>query len=115
MLNSRFSEISQQPDCPFLQAMAQDGNFMQMARTKDALMLIGVAKEGKDIETLQSIAREAKRAHDFGFTATEYARAKADYISALEKAYTNRDKRKNAEYADEYIENYLENDPIPSL
>jgi len=33
----------------------------------------------------------------------------------LEKAYTNREKRKNAEYADEYIENYLENDPIPSL
>ena len=115
MLNSRFSEIAQQPECPFLQVIAQDGNFMQLARTKDALMLLGVAKEGKDVETLQAIAREAKRAHDFGFTATEYARAKADYLSALEKAYTNREKRKNAEYADEYIENYLENDPIPSL
>ena len=115
MLNSRFSEIQQQPDCPFIQAQAQDGNFMQLARTKDALMLIGVAKEGKDIETLQAVAREGKRAHDFGFTATEYARAKADYISALEKVYTNRDKRKNEEYADEYIENFLESDPIPSI
>ena len=61
------------------------------------------------------MAREGKRAHDFGFTATEYARAKADYISALEKVYTNRDKRKNEEYADEYIENFLESDPIPSI
>ena len=115
MLNARFAEIAQQPDCPFIQGQAQDGSFMQMARTKDALMLVGVAKEGQDAATLQAVVREAKRAHDFGFTATEYARAKADYLSALEKAYTNRDKKKNQEYANEYIENYLEKTPIPSV
>ena len=115
MLNSRFSEITEQPDCPFIQAQVQDGNFMQLARTKDALMLIGVAKEGKDIETLQAVLREAKRARDFGFTATEYARAKADYLSGLEKLYTNRDKRKNDAYCSEYVENFLESDPIPSV
>ena len=59
--------------------------------------------------------REILRAREFGFTATEYARAKADYLSALERDYDNRDKRKNAEYANEYIENYLEQTPIPSL
>jgi len=74
-----------------------------------------VPKEGQDIETLQAMVREILRAREFGFTATEYARAKADYLSALEKAYDNRDKRKNAEYASEYIENYLEQTPIPSL
>ena len=115
MLNSRFSEITEQPDCPFIQAQVQDGNFMQLARTKDALMLIGVAKEGKDIETLQAVLREAKRARDFGFTATEYARAKADYLSGLEKLYTNRDERKNDAYCSEYVENFLESDPIPSV
>jgi zinc protease len=86
-----------------------------MARTKDALELVGVAKEGKDIETLQAIYREAKRAHDFGFTATEYARAKADYLSGLEKLYTNRDKRKNSAWCSEYVEHFLENEPIPSV
>ena len=115
MLNSRFSEISEQPDCPFIQGQAGDGNYLDMARTKDAFQLIGVAKEGKDIETLQAIYREAKRARDFGFTATEYARAKADYLSGLEKTYTNRDKRKNNVYCSEYVENFLENDPIPSI
>jgi len=78
-------------------------------------MFIGVAKEGKEIETMQAVMREAKRAKDFGFTATEFARAKADYLSALEKRYTNRDKMKNEEFADSYIENFLENDPIPSV
>ena len=115
MINSRFSEIQQQPDCPFIQVQVQDGNYLQMARTKDALFFICVAKEGKEIETLQAVMRESKRIHDFGFTATEFARAKADYLSALEKRYTNRDKMKNDEFADSYIENFLENDPIPSI
>ncbi|MBR0165335.1 MAG: insulinase family protein, partial [Prevotella sp.] len=35
MFNSRFSEIQQQPDCPFIQALVQDGNYLQLARTKD--------------------------------------------------------------------------------
>ena len=78
-------------------------------------MLIGVAKEGKEIETMQAVMREAKRVHDFGFTATEFARAKAEYLSQLEKYYTNRDKMKNSQFADSYIEHFLENDPIPSV
>jgi zinc protease len=115
MMNARFSEITQQPDCPFLMVQTLDGNYMQLSRTKDALMLLSVAKEGQDLPMLQAVVREAKRVKDFGFTATEYARVKADYLSALEKAYTNRDKKKNEEYANEYIENYLEQDPIPSI
>jgi zinc protease len=67
------------------------------------------------METLQTLYREAKRAREFGFTATEYARAQADYLSSLEKQYTNRDKRKNAEYGNEYRDHYLSNEPIPPL
>ena len=67
------------------------------------------------MQTLQTLYREAKRAREFGFTATEYARAQADYMSALEKQYTNRDKRKNAEFGDEYRDHYLSNEPIPPL
>ena len=95
--------------------MTQDGNYLQLARTKEALMFIGVAKEGKEIETMQAVMREAKRVHDFGFTATEFARAKAEYLSQLEKYYTNRDKMKNSQFADSYIEHFLEKDPIPSV
>ncbi len=115
MFNSRFSDLSQQDGCPFMQAAASYSHFMGMAKTKDALQLIGVAKEGKDVETLKSIIREAKRVRDFGFTATEYARAKADYLSQLEKIYTNRAKIKNEQFADQYVENYLDGTPIPSI
>jgi zinc protease len=36
-------------------------------------------------------------------------------MSSLEKMYTNRDKMKNEQFANDYIENFLENDPIPSV
>ena len=114
MMNLRLSEMTQEENCPFFQAYADDGQYL-LSKTKDCSELIGVPKEGKDMETLQTIYREARRALEFGFTATEYERAKADYLSALEKRYTNRDKRKNAEFGDQYRDHYLSNEPIPPL
>ena len=114
MMSLRLNEMTQEESCPFFQAYADDDQYL-LSKTKDCFELIGVPKEGKDMQTLQTLYREAKRAREFGFTATEYARAQADYMSALEKQYTNRDKRKNAEFGDEYRDHYLSNEPIPPL
>ena len=114
MMSQRLNEMTQEESCPFFQAYADDSQYL-LSKTKDCFELIGVPKEGKDMETLQTLYREAKRAREFGFTATEYARAQADYLSSLEKQYTNRDKRRNAEYGNEYRDHYLSNEPIPPL
>ena len=114
MFSQRLSELAQEESCPFLQAFVHDGQYW-VSKTKDCFELIGIPKEDKDLETLQVLYREVKRANEFGFTATEYARAKADYLSGLEKRYTNRDKRKNDEFGDAYRDHYLTNEPIPPL
>ena len=114
MFNQRLSEMTQEESCPFFQAFADDGQYM-LSRSKDCFEMIGIPKEGKDMETLQALMTEARRAREFGFTATEYARAQADYLSGLEKRYTNRDKRKNAEFGNAYRDHYLSNEPIPPL
>ena len=114
MINQRLSEMTQDAACPFFQGFADDANYL-LSRTKDCFELIGIPKEGKEMETLQVLYREAKRAREFGFTATEYERAKADYLSNLEKQYTNRDKRKNDEFGNAYRDHYLDNEPIPPL
>lgn len=114
MMNMRLAELTQDENCPFFQAQADDGQYL-LSKTKDCFEMVGVPKEGKDMETLQVLMREARRALEFGFTASEYARAQADYLSALEKRYTNRDKRKNAEFGDQYRDHYLSNEPIPPL
>ena len=114
MISQRLSEMTQEESCPFFQAYAGDGTYI-LSRTKDCFELVGIPKEGKDMETLQTLYREAMRALQYGFTATEYVRAQADYLSALEKQYTNRDKRKNAEFGNAYRDHYLSNEPIPPL
>ena len=114
MIGQRLSEMAQEESCPFFQAVADDGQYL-LSKTKDCFELVGYPKEGKDMETLQTLYREARRVREFGFTATEYARAQADYLSGLEKRYTNRDKRKNYEFGDDYRDHYLTNEPIPPL
>lgn len=114
MLNQRLSDLSLKPDCPFTSADAGDGEYM-LSKTKDAFQLAAIPKEGKDIEALKAVYREALRARRFGFTPTEFDRSKEEIISSIDKAYTNRNKRKNAEYGNEYTENYLAGEPIPSV
>ena len=114
MFSQRLQEMTQEESCPFFQANADDGQYI-LSRTKDCFGLEGYPKDGKDLETLKTLYVEARRAREFGFTATEYERAKADYLSSLEKQYTNRDKRKNAEFGNAYRDHYLNNEPIPPL
>lgn len=114
MLNTRLTEKAQEPDCPFVQAYAYDGEYIY-SNTKDAFTGVVVPKEGKTVNALAALTREIMRAVKFGFTATEYERAKADYMSELEKTYTNREKRENSVYGNIYTKNYIENEPMPSI
>lgn len=114
MLNARFSEKSQEADCPFIAASVSDGDYI-FASTKDALDIDFYPKDGKAKEALAAVMREALRAQKFGFTATEYARAKEEYMSQLEKAYTNRNKRKNDIFGDACRDNYLSKEPLTPI
>ena len=113
MLNQRFSEMKQKADCPFTSAGGYDGNFM-LSSTKDAFSLSCSAKEGKDIEALKAIYREALRVRQYGFTPSEFERTKQELLSQLESEYTNRDKVTSSQYGDELRDHFLKNEPIPS-
>lgn len=113
MLNQRFSEMKQKADCPFTSAHGYDGNFM-LSSTKDAFSLSCSAKEGKDIEALKAIYREALRVRQYGFTPSEFERTKQELLSQLESEYTNRDKETSSQYGDELRDHFLKNEPIPS-
>ena len=114
MLNNRLNEKSQDPECPFIQASASDGNYI-LAKTKDAFTIGILPKEGKMSEAVKAATMEALRAQKFGFTATEYARAKAEYLSALEKQYNNRNKISSDRFGRMCASNYLEKEPLTSI
>lgn len=114
MLNARFDEKAKEPDCPYLQAGANDGDFL-ISNTKGAFTLLGVPKPGMVKEAYAAVLREAKRMHDFGFTATEYQRAKEEFLSQMDKALANKDKMKNEQFTTQYVEHFIDNEPIPSI
>lgn len=114
MLNSRLAEYAQKAESPFVGAEAMDGPYI-FARTVDAFDVDALPKDGRIEEALAAVYREALRAAQHGFTATEYNRAKADALSALDKAYSNKDKRYSSQFCKEYTDHFLSNEPIPSL
>lgn len=114
MMNNRFSEMQSKPDAPFAQAFSEYGEYF-LAKTKDAFAVGGVAKDDNIEPVLESIYREALRAARGGFTIGEYERAKSEYMSNLERAYNNRADRENNGYVQEYVDNFLSNEPIPSI
>lgn len=114
MFNQRLSEFSQKADCPFMGAEAEDGTYIY-SKTKDAFQMQAAAKEGQELATLATLYREAQRVRQYGFTAGEYDRCKAEYMSQLESAYTNRNKTKNHTFGQEYTNHYLANEPIPGI
>ena len=114
MLNDRLKEFAEKPESPFLQASVGDGNYL-LSRGVDAFNLAILPKDGQAEAAVQTVLTEARRAAEFGFTPTEYNRFKANYISNLDKQYSNKDKRYNSQFVSNYVQHFLNNEPIPSI
>ena len=114
MLNDRLAEYAQKAESPFVGASASDGSYI-FASTIDAFDIDATPKDGQTEAALAAIYREALRAARFGFTPTEYSRAKANTLSALDKMYSNKDKRYSRSFCETYKEHFLSNEPIPSI
>ena len=114
MLNNRLDEMGLEPDCPFVQAYAYDGGYL-LSNNVEAFTLSVMPKEGQAEAAVKAVVTEAMRAAKHGFTATEYERAKENYLSSLESRYNERNKIPNASFAAQYYRNYLDNEPFPSI
>ena len=114
MLSDRLQEMLQQENPPFAFATVMNSSYFGV-HTKDALQLVGVSRPKEAEVAIATLLRETKRAHDFGFTEGEYERAKANYMSGIEKRYNEREKQLNGYYVQQYVQHFLKNEPIPSI
>ncbi len=113
MLSARFQEIAQKPDAPFVVAGAGRGGFL--ARSKDAASLNALVKENGVEKGLEALLVEAERVSRFGFTATELDRQKQNTLRGYEQALAEKDNNESDSLADEYIRNFLEDEPLPAI
>jgi len=112
MLNSRFSELSQQADAPFLYAFSAKWGW---ARTAEMVALGAGVVDGGIPAGLEAILVEGERVRRHGFTATELDRAKKSVLRSMEKLYQERDKQESRGYASELIRHFLEEEAVSGI
>ena len=113
MLNSRFNEIAQKPDAPFLGAGANKGSFL--ARGTDGFTLGAAVKDGGIEAGLEALLVEARRVDQYGYLQSELDRAKQNMLRSYERANVERDKTNSGAFVEEYIAHYLEHEAIPGI
>ena len=112
MLNARFQELLQKSNPPFIYAYNYDGRFIG---PKQAYNLIAGVKENSILDGFEAMITEAFRVKQHGFTATELERQKNQILREMENAFNERDKTESRQLVDEYIRNFLHNEPIPGI
>lgn len=113
MLNNRLRELVNSNNPPFTFGSVYHGG--SYARTKEAFQGFAMVKEGNQLSALNVLLEETERAKRFGFTQSELDRAKSQVLSNLERSYNNRDKTESDMLVDEYVRNFLEQEPMPGI
>ncbi len=111
-INSRLAEITRQPDAPFLAAGVSSSSLVRAGQTYAAQ---AIAKEGKVLESLETLFTEVARVRVHGLTASEVERMKADTLRSYEQMYQERNNSSSGGFANEYVRNFLEGEPAPGI
>ena len=112
MLNARYQELLQKPNPPFIYAYNYDGRFIG---PKQAYNLVASVKENSILDGFEAMLTEAFRVKQHGFTATELERQKIQILREMENAFNERDKTESRQLIEEYIRNFLHNEPLPGI
>lgn len=111
-LNSRYGELAQQADPPFLGA---GGGRSALVASADAWTLSAVLSEGGATRGMAALLREAERLRRHGLAPGELERARADMLRSVERTWTERAQRQHAEFAGAYVSHFLSGQPAPAI
>ncbi len=114
MLNARLQEAAQKANPPYTFASASYGDYI-VSNTKAAFDISAGAKDGEIDKALRAIVNESERVRKFGFTASEYERARANFTSRMEQIYKEREKQKNSFYVDQILNNFTTGNAMPGI
>jgi len=113
MLNNRFREVTLKPNPPFVGAGSYYGE--SYARTKDAYQLFANTSDTGMSRSLYALMEENRRVSLYGFTVSEFDLQKKQIQSYYDRIFNEREKEESYKYVDEYVGNFLVNEPIPGI
>lgn len=113
MINNRLDEYSKKPDCKYVQAGVNFGDFY-VSKTKSSFTVFVIAKgdvQAAIDEAMGIVARACKT----GFMESELVRARDELLSQYEKAYNERNNTKSAILARELCRHFVDNEAAPGI
>jgi zinc protease len=113
MLNSRFRELTLKANPPFVGAGSFYGN--SLARTKDAYQVFANTSDTGMSHSLYVLMQENRRILLYGFTPSEFEMQKKQMQGLYDRIFNEREKEESYKYVDEYVNNFLINEPIPGI
>lgn len=114
MLTQRLDELSRTQASPIDYGMAYDRKYL-VTRTRDALSMVAIVKEGRSLEALDTLVTQAARAIQHGFTANELERTKRNAVAVYADLQAEAGNRTSRQYVDEYIDHYENGGYIPGV
>ena len=111
MLGARLSEISKNPDPPFMFAYTGYGGDVGDMDTYSSFAFV---PEGKASAALETLLTENKRVLRHGFTAGEMERAKKEMMEGAERNVKEMDKTESNRLVMRYVYKYLDDIATPS-
>ena len=112
MFNDRFSEITQKPNPPFINAFAAQGD---LVRSAESFSLTAIVADNGIPRGLTALLTEGERVKRYGFLQSELDRAKKEFQRGIEQAYAEREKTNSGVYAESYVTSFLQGEPSTSI
>lgn len=112
LLSQRMQELTQKADPPFIFGGSERGELIHGYEIYFSYAVVGKAGIAPAIN---AVIQENERARKFGYTAAELDRVKKSMMRNMERAYNEREKSESSNYVDEYIRNFLSDEPIPGI
>ena len=112
---NRLQELTQKPNPPFVYGYSYYGDYY-VSPTKEAWTSMAAPKDVEGIdEAITALVTENKRMQQYGFTASEYERAKADFMKTIESAYNERNNTENEKHVNACLYHFLNNEPMMDI
>lgn len=112
IINQRFYEITQQPNAPYLYAGVSLAGVNKNYEQFSVSIYPGTNDASK---ALESAIKELERVKKFGITKSEIDLQKRNTAAFFEKIYNERKSSLSSDLAEEYIRNFLVNEPVPGI
>lgn len=113
MINNRLERLRNSSNPPFVNGYSYHGRYW--SPYKEAYRSIAITSTDGQLKALKALLVTNKQVKEYGFRPEEFTRAKKELLSSLEAQYKGRKTQESGRYVNDYINNYLYDNPIPGI